>query len=70
LADKITVFGCIDVWRNPANGVVRAAFEQLTGTLKDKVTKGVELYQQSMREGGTYGAEIGDAGEIKIKLIF
>jgi hypothetical protein len=39
------------------------AFEKLTGTLKDK---NVDLYHQSAREDGAYGAEIGGAGEIKI----
>jgi hypothetical protein len=42
---------------------VKNAFAQLTGTLK---ANNVGLYHQSMREDGTYGAEIGKAGEIKI----
>jgi len=66
LADKITVFGWIDDWRNSPNETVKTAFLELTGKLKDKVGKGVELYHQSMRKDGTYGAEIGNAGEIKI----
>ena len=66
LADKITVFGWIDDWRNSPNETVKTAFLELTGKLKDKVGKGVELYHQSMRKDGTYGAKIGNAGEIKI----
>jgi hypothetical protein len=65
-ADKVTVFGCIDVWRDPRNGTLSKAFEKLTGTLK---TKALELYHQSLKDIGTYGAEIGAAGEIKIKFL-
>jgi hypothetical protein len=62
-ADKITIFGWLEDWRNSPNETVKNAFAQLTGTLKEK---NVGLYHQSMREDGTYGSEIGKAGEIKI----
>ncbi|MBV8173758.1 MAG: hypothetical protein JO151_04230 [Verrucomicrobia bacterium] len=62
-ADKITIFGWLEDWRSSPNQTVKKAFAQLTGTLKEK---NVGLYHQSMREDGTYGAEIGNAGEIKI----
>jgi hypothetical protein len=62
-ADAITIFGCIDFWRDSESRVVQKAFEQLAGTLKEKK---VGLYHQSTRKEGTYGAEIGNAGEIKI----
>ena len=62
-ADKITIFGWLEDWRNSPNQTVKNAFAQLTGTLK---ANNVGLYHQSMREDGTYGAEIGKAGEIKI----
>jgi hypothetical protein len=61
-ADAVTVFGCIDYWRNSESPQVRAAFGKLTGTLKDKVGKDVELYHQSKKNDGTYGAKIGGSG--------
>ena len=59
--DTITLFGCLNVWQNPANGMVQAAFEKLASQLMP-----LAKYQQYPREDGTYGAEIDDAGEIKI----
>jgi hypothetical protein len=63
-ADAVTVFGCIDFWRNSESDKVRAAFGKLTGTLKDKVGKDVELYHQSNKKDGEYGAKIGGTGII------
>ena len=59
--DAITLFGCLNVWQHPANGMVQAAFEKLASQLIP-----LAKYQQYPREDGTYGAEIDNAGEIKI----
>jgi len=50
--DKVKIVGCIDVWLHPDNKV-QAAFEKLTGSLKNL---------QTLNWGdGTYGAKINGA---------
>ena len=59
--DAVTIFGCIDVWNNPANGKeLNAAFQKLTGELKT-----AKKHQQPEKELCTYGAKI-DGNDIKI----
>ena len=67
-ADAVTVFGCIEFWRSPSNGqALVGGLEKLTGKLKERVGEDIELYHQSRREDGTYGAKIGGSG---IKITF
>ena len=59
--DAVTIFGCIDVWNNPANGKeLHEAFQKLTAELKTS-----KKYQQHEKDLGTYGAKI-DGDDIKI----
>ena len=66
-ADRITVFGFINDWRNGRNGEeLKIATLKLTGELKLNVAHGgVEHYYELQEGDATYSAEI-VGGEIKL----
>lgn len=57
--DAVTIFGCINLWQNPANQVL-AAFQKLTGAYG-----ALKKYQQYTFGEGTYGAKV-DGDDIEV----
>lgn len=57
--DKVCIIGCVDLWRNPQNGVV-AAFQKL-----ESMIRSLELVQTFNFAAGTYGATV-DGNDIEI----